>query len=248
MKNITRLFLLFSVSLMVMSSCSKMGGYNKYTLKTTIDSVSYIIGTDIGKDFKSRGMEASPEAMAKGISDAMTEGKELVIPEKDKMRIIMAFQGEMQKKMEAEKVKKSDENKKKAATFLADNRKKDGIKVTPSGLQYKVVVEGKGNSPKEYDTIVVHYKGKLIDGTEFDNSYSRQQPAKQPLSNFIPGWKEGIMLMKKGGKIELFIPPDLGYGDQGAGEVIPGGAVLLFEVELLDIIPGNPAAKTKPAK
>jgi FKBP-type peptidyl-prolyl cis-trans isomerase len=231
--------------LLSISSCKNKGGVDNYQLKTTIDSVSYIIGTDIGKDFKGRGIETVPEALAKGIKDALKDEKNLLIKDEAKMRIIMAFQQEMQKKMEGEKSKKAAENKKKSEAYLNENKNKQGVKVTPSGLQYKMIVEGKGKAPKTYDTIVVHYKGKLVDGTEFDNSYSRNQPAKQPLDAFIPGWKEGILLLKEGGKIELAIPPELAYGDQGAGDVIPGGSVLLFEVELLKVIPGNPNAKPK---
>ena len=126
-------------------------------------------------------------------------------------------------------------NKEEGIKFLQENAKKTGVKTTKSGLQYKVIKEGTGPSPKEADTVKVHYRGRLINGTEFDSSYSRGEPAVFPLNRVIKGWTEGLQLMKVGGKYELYIPPELAYGDKGAGSTIGPGATLIFEVELLGI-------------
>jgi FKBP-type peptidyl-prolyl cis-trans isomerase len=126
-------------------------------------------------------------------------------------------------------------NLEKGQTFLKENASKPGVKTTPSGLQYKVITEGNGKSPKATDTVLVHYKGTTIDGTEFDSSYKRNEPISFPLNGVIPGWTEGVQLMKEGGKVELFIPSNLAYGSQGAGGVIPPDSTLIFDIELLKV-------------
>jgi len=123
----------------------------------------------------------------------------------------------------------------KGQAFLKQNATKPGVKTTPSGLQYLVLEEGKGKSPKATDTVLVHYKGNLLDGTEFDSSYKRNEPISFPLNGVIPGWTEGVQLMKEGGKIRLFIPSNLAYGSRGAGGVIPPDATLVFDIELLKV-------------
>jgi FKBP-type peptidyl-prolyl cis-trans isomerase len=128
-----------------------------------------------------------------------------------------------------------EENKKAGMEFLAKNAKKDKVITTASGLQYQVLVEGKGASPKATDKVTVHYKGTLIDGTEFDSSYSHGAPVTFPLNGVIKGWTEGVQLMKEGAKYKFFIPSDLAYGEQGAGRAVPGNATLIFEVELLKV-------------
>jgi FKBP-type peptidyl-prolyl cis-trans isomerase len=119
--------------------------------------------------------------------------------------------------------------------FLKENASKPGVHTTPSGLQYKVVTEGHGKSPKATDTVLVHYRGTTIDGTEFDSSYKRNEPISFPLNGVIPGWTEGVQLMKEGGKIELFIPSNLAYGSRGAGGVIAPDSTLIFDIELLKV-------------
>jgi FKBP-type peptidyl-prolyl cis-trans isomerase FklB len=144
---------------------------------------------------------------------------------------MMAFQKEVMAK-QAEVAKK---NKAEGEAFLAENKKKEGVKTTPSGLQYKVIKPGKGKKPKSSDTVTVNYRGTLIDGTEFDSSYKRGQPATFQVSGVIPGWTEALQLMEEGAKWQLFIPSNLAYGERGAGGVIGPNATLIFEVELISI-------------
>jgi FKBP-type peptidyl-prolyl cis-trans isomerase FklB len=217
----------------IMGSCKK--GTKNTELKTNIDSISYLIGNDIGKDFKSRGIEINPDALARGYMDITDTTREVLIPEQEKMRIMSAFQQELQKKQMDEMMKKAEVNKKEGTAFLAQNKTKPGVKVTASGLQYKIITEGTGKTPIPTDSVTVNYKGTLVNGTVFDNSYDRGQPASFILNAVIPGWTEGLQLLKEGGKAELYIPSELGYGDRGAGNVIPGGSALIFEVELLKV-------------
>jgi FKBP-type peptidyl-prolyl cis-trans isomerase FklB len=146
----------------------------------------------------------------------------------DFQKTLMAKQAETMKIL-------SEKNKADGEKFLAENAKKEGVKVLPSGLQYKEITPGTGKSPKTADTVTTHYKGTLIDGTEFDSSYKRGQPATFPVSGVIPGWTEALQLMKEGAKWQLFVPPDLAYGERGAGQVIGPNATLIFEVELLAV-------------
>jgi FKBP-type peptidyl-prolyl cis-trans isomerase FkpA len=126
-------------------------------------------------------------------------------------------------------------NLEQGQAYLRANASKPGVKTTPSGLQYLVLEEGKGKSPKATDTVLVHYKGNLLDGTEFDSSYKRNEPISFPLNGVIPGWTEGVQLMKEGGKVRLFIPSNLAYGSRGAGGVIPPDSTLVFDIELLKV-------------
>jgi len=129
----------------------------------------------------------------------------------------------------------SSSNLTKGQTFLKENSSKPGVHTTPSGLQYKVITEGHGKSPKATDTVLVHYRGTTIDGVEFDSSYKRNEPISFPLNGVIPGWTEGVQLMKEGGKVQLFIPSNLAYGSQGAGGVIAPDSTLIFDIELLKV-------------
>jgi FKBP-type peptidyl-prolyl cis-trans isomerase len=229
----------------LLGSCSS--GTKNAKLKTNIDSISYLIGNDIAKDFKSRGIEINPDALARGFMDIADTTRELLIPDTEKTRIMTAFQQEMQKKQMDEMMQKAELNKKEGTVFLAQNKTKPGVKVTATGLQYKIITEGTGKTPTPTDSVTVHYKGSLLNGTVFDNSYDRGEPAKFVLNAVIPGWTEGLQLMKEGGKAELYIPAELGYGDRGAGNVIPGGSALIFEVELIKV-KAAPKETEKPKK
>ncbi|MBS1960423.1 MAG: FKBP-type peptidyl-prolyl cis-trans isomerase [Bdellovibrionales bacterium] len=191
--------------------------------------VSYAIGQQIGHQLKSENVDVDTKALSASIQDVIA-GKESRIS-MDEMRAAM------QKMQEGQSQKSSAEgvaNKEAGDKFLAANKSKTGVKTTASGLQYEVMTEGKGKSPKATDTVKVHYKGTLLDGKTFDSSYDRGEPVEFPLNGVIRGWTEGLQLMKVGGKTRFFIPADLAYGVQGRPG-IPPNSLLTFEVELLDI-------------
>ena len=203
------------------------------TLKTPKEKLSYIIGVQIGNDLKSQSMDVDPALVNKGLQDSMS-GNKLLIGDQEAKDVIAAFQKERATKMAEEKKKLGEKNKEEGAAFLAENKKKEGVKTLPSGLQYKVIKEGTGKTPKASDTTVVQYKGTLVNGTEFDSSYKRGEPATFPVSGVIKGWTEALQLMKEGSTWQIVVPAELAYGEQGAGPIGPN-AVLIFEVELISI-------------
>jgi FKBP-type peptidyl-prolyl cis-trans isomerase FklB len=208
--------------------------YAQDALKTDQEKLGYAIGMNIGLGMKQKNVEADLDQIVAGLK-ASYKGEEMLLSEQEMGEILTAYQQEMQQKMMAEAAAAATENTKLAEAFLTENGKKDGVKTLPSGLQYKVITEGSGASPKPESTVEVHYKGTLIDGTEFDSSYKRGEPASFPVGGVIPGWTEALQLMKEGGKWELAIPPALAYGERGAPPVIPPNSALVFEVELLKI-------------
>lgn len=226
-------------------SPSKMKAQSSVTLKTQGDSVSYAIGQNIYQNLTDPFLQMNFNVLIKSIQDAM-DGKSDMTKEKV-MEVLTALnkkgqerQAAMQKaeneKKKAEMVPIIEKNKKDGETFLTENKNKEGVKVTASGLQYKVLVSGTGPSPKDTSKVKVHYAGKLLDGKEFDSSYKRGEPAVFPLNQVIKGWTEALLLMHVGDKWELYIPYQLAYGEEGKGETIPPASVLIFEVELLDIV------------
>jgi len=204
------------------------------SLKSEKDKVSYIIGLDIGNNLKRQGADIDPDTLLKGLKDALSGNKPL-LSENEIREVTTAFRQEMATKQAEEKKKLAEKNKKEGEAFLDENKKKEGVKTLPSGLQYKVITEGSGRSPKESDTVTVNYKGNFVDGTEFDSSYKRGEPATFPANGVIKGWTEALPLMKEGAKWQLFIPSDLAYGETGAGNVIGPNTTLIFEVELISI-------------
>ncbi len=197
-------------------------------LKNALDSMSYAIGLLDGNFFKSQGIKnVNPAVLAKGFNDALG-GAPLMTPE----QADQCVRREMQKQA-AEKIKPTILEGEK---FLLANAKKAGVKTTPSGLQYEVLQEGTGAKPKDTNTVKVHYEGFLLNGMRFDSSKDRGQPAEFPLNQVIRGWTEGVQLMSVGSKYKFYIPYQLGYGEMGSGETIPGGSVLIFEVELIEIV------------
>ncbi|TAL25880.1 MAG: FKBP-type peptidyl-prolyl cis-trans isomerase [Nitrospirae bacterium] len=207
----------------------------KLELKTQKDKVSYSIGLDIGNNMKKQSIDINPEAFAKGLNDALSGGTPLMT-EKEIRDIMMTFQQEMVAKQLERSKGLGEKNKKEGEAFLAGNKKKERVATLPSGLQYKVIKEGSGKTPKATDTVTVNYRGTLIDGTEFDSSYKRGEAANFQVGSVIVGWTEALQLMKEGAKWELFIPAALAYGERGAGNAIGPNAVLIFEVELISIM------------
>jgi FKBP-type peptidyl-prolyl cis-trans isomerase FklB len=209
---------------------SQVNAQDNLVLKNQKDKMSYIIGMDIGNNLKKQSIDVEPNILAKGVKDALTGGKPL-LTEQEIRETMTAFQNEMRVKQEVVAKK----NKEQGDSFLAENKKKEGVKTLQSGLQYKVIKVGVGKKPKLNDYVTTHYRGTLIDGTEFDSSYKRGQPATFQVSGVIPGWTEALQLMETGAKWQLFIPSNLAYGERGAGGVIGPNATLIFEIELISI-------------
>jgi len=188
---------------------------------------SYALGMGFGSSLKNDGLYLDWKEFEKGIKDAFYGKEARFTGEEARQLYSSAINANFEKREAANRRAQSD--------FLEENMKKPGVTATESGLQYEVITEGNGPKPSADDTVRIHYKGTFIDGTEFDSSYSRGEPAELPLNGVIPGWTEGLRLMNKGGKYRLFIPAHLGYGERGAGR-IPPNSTLVFEVELLDIL------------
>jgi len=208
------------------------------TLDTPMSRISYTIGVNIGQDFKTQKMEVDADILLMGMKDSLA-GKELRLTDEEMVSEIQTFQQEMQAKMAAEMEGVAAKNLADGEAFLAENAKQEGVEVTESGLQYKVLEPGEGDSPEAADVATVHYRGTLIDGTQFDSSYDRGQPATFPVGGVIAGWTEALQLMKPGAKWQLTIPAELAYGERGAGQDIGPNATLLFDVELISVEKGS---------
>jgi len=215
----------------------------KATKLTEEQKLSYAMGLDLGSYFKGLGEDFDLKILQQGMVDSYNGRDALMTPE-EAAEVQQKFAARQQKKQIKKTVEMVTKNRQAAETFLAENKKKDGVKVTESGLQYKVIKEGKGKKPAVDDMVKVQYKGTLIDGTEFDSSYKRKEPAVFQVGQVITGWQEALQLMNVGSTFELYLPPDLAYGDRGAPPVIEPGSMLIFQVELLDI----PAKEGEPAK
>jgi len=203
--------------------------------KNKLDSASYAFGLAMASNLKSGGLEGlNYELLNKGLKDAFTDAKPLMTEQVSQTAINNIFESLAKVREEKEK-KKYEPQIKEGETFLAQNKTKPGIKTTPSGLQYEVLTEGTGVQPKATDKVTVHYKGTLLNGLEFDSSYKRNETASFGLNQVIPGWTEGVQLMKEGGKYRFFIPYQLAYGSRGAGQDIPPFSTLIFEIELIKV-------------
>jgi len=203
--------------------------------KSLKEKVSYAIGLNIGKSMKQDQVELDPDVLVRGIKDALTGAKPL-LTDAQIQEAMAGFQKKMQAKQAEARKASGDKAKKEGEDFLADNKKKEGVVTRPSGLQYKVIKKGTGNrNPKATDTVVTHYVGTLLDGTEFDSSIKRGEPAEFEVGGVIPGWTEALQLMKVGDKWQVFVPAHLAYGERGAGRAIGPNETLVFEVELIAI-------------
>lgn len=222
---------LFFMLLVVLAA---VPSFAQEALKTDQEKLGYAIGMNIGMNMKRQAIDADTDQIVAGLKDSLA-GEKTVLNEQEMAQILTAYQQQKQQKQMAEMAATAAENAKKAEAFLKENGAKEGVTTLPSGLQYRVITEGTGPSPTADSKVEVHYKGTLIDGTEFDSSYKRGEPASFPVGGVIPGWTEALQLMKEGAKWELAIPPALAYGERGAPPVIPPNSALIFEVELLKV-------------
>ncbi len=206
----------------------------KVELKTKMDTVAYIIGSGLGEQLKNDGLEINAEVMTYGLKVGMS-GEKLLFDKQQVQTIMTAFQTEMQTKKQEKMMAETANNKAAAEKFLAENKDKPGVVTLDNGCQYKILKSGTGRSPKATDEVKVHYHGTFMDGKVFDSSVDRGEPIKFPLDGVIKGWTETIPLMQVGDKWIIYIPSDMGYGPNG-NQGIPGNSLLIFEVELLEVI------------
>ena len=204
-------------------------------LKTDIEKTSYALGINIGQSLRQVPKQLDVEAVVQAISDVL-KGEKIALSQEDYAATMQAFQAEMQEAEKAAVDNAKAQNAAAQAAFLEENKGKEGVVTTDSGLQYKVLTEGDGPKPTAENTVRVHYTGTLLDGTVFDSSVQRGEPAEFGVGQVISGWTEALQLMNVGSKYQLYIPSELAYGDRGAGQAIAPGAMLQFEVELLDIV------------
>ncbi|SEG78406.1 FKBP-type peptidyl-prolyl cis-trans isomerase [Marinobacterium lutimaris] len=209
-------------------------------LSTDQEKLSYSLGLILGQKLKLDIEDLDIDAFRSGVETVYSE-EEPLLTQEEMGAVMQSFQQQKMQEQQAAMAKLADDNKAAGEAFMTENGKKDGVVTTDSGLQYEELTEGEGASPNEEDTVKVHYRGTLIDGTEFDSSYARDKPVSFPLNGVIPGWTEGLQLMKEGGKARLVIPSDLAYGPGGMGNAIGPNETLVFEVELLEINPESDA-------
>jgi FKBP-type peptidyl-prolyl cis-trans isomerase len=202
-------------------------------LKTDKEKESYAMGMNFGTGLHRNGMTLDPALVARGMRDAMNGGKTALTEEQAKAAMTL-LQNDVRQKIQAKAQESAAPNRKAGEAFLAENKTKEGVVTLPSGLEYKIMTQGNGPKPTASDTVTCNYRGTLIDGTEFDSSYKRGEPASFPVNGVIKGWTEALQLMPVGSKWQLFIPADLAYGDSGRPGISPGDT-LIFEVELISI-------------
>ncbi len=240
MKNpVTRIAAFMALALLVAASAHALDRA-KYSrdgnpLKSDMDRASYGIGMSLGEDFKVRDMEMNPDLIAMGIRDVL-EGNETLLSQDEALAALQQLQTLIVAKQQEALARMAEKNKAAGEAFLADNGKREGVVTTASGLQYEVLVAGTGQTPKPEDQVTVDYLGTFIDGTEFDSSYKRGEPAGFSVNGIIPGWTEALQLMKEGAKWKLYVPAELAYGVKGAPPLIEPNSTLIFEVELKEIV------------
>jgi FKBP-type peptidyl-prolyl cis-trans isomerase FklB len=216
------------------------------SLTTTKEKASYAIGMNLGGGLHRQNVDVDSAALVQGLKDTLS-GNKTLLTEEEARAALMQLQSEMQAKMQAKQTAEGEANKKEGDAFLAANKTKEGVVTLPSGLQYKILTAGSGPKPTATDSVVCNYKGTLINGTEFDSSYKRGEPATFPVTGVIKGWTEALQLMPVGSKWQLFVPADLGYGPRGTpGGPIGPNSTLIFEVELISIKEKPPAPDKVP--
>lgn len=226
--------LIVAISLLIAAiGCSQTTSDTNLPISSNVDSVSYSIGQDIGKNFKRQDIEIDPKIMLQGIVDAMADTSMLTDVEIQK--VMTNFQVAMREKQQNKMKEASEKNKAEAVAFFAENKNKEGVITLESGLQYKVLKSGDGKTPKLSSSVEAHYAGRLIDGTEFDSSYKRGKPQPFKVTGVIKGWTEILQLMKEGDKWEVYVPAELAYGERGSGPTIGPNAALIFEMELISV-------------
>lgn len=229
------MYRLLAAALVVgLAGCQSTGDKN-VSLETAKDKISYSIGLSVGKSLSKDSLEINHDAFLRGVKDATADSAHRLLTDAEIQQVMMAFQDSINTKRSERARAAAEKGLKEGEAFLADNAKKPGVVTLPSGLQYRVLTEGKGKRPTETSTVTTNYAGRLIDGTEFDSSFKRGQPATFPCNGVIRGWTEALLLMREGSKWEIFVPPSLGYGETGAGGVIPPNATLMFEIELISV-------------
>ncbi|MBT33726.1 MAG: peptidylprolyl isomerase [Thalassobius sp.] len=236
--NFNRIFIAALLISGITVSCNNMGGAGgNVSINSSMDSVSYSAGVSIGNNLKPQTEKDSLniDALLAGLSDVLKGSSDLKLTEEQCNQILQTYSMRKQQEMVAATQKEATTNLEKGQAFLAENGKKDGVTTTESGLQYEVITEGSGPSPKATDQVTVHYHGTTIDGTVFDSSVDRGEPASFPLNGVIKGWTEGLQLMKTGAKYKFYIPANLAYGSQRRSEEIGPNETLIFEVELLSV-------------
>lgn len=203
-------------------------------LKDQKDKMSYSVGVDIGNSLKNLPVSVNLDLVVRGINDVLSASK-FLMTEQEIQETMTVLQKELMARYTEQMKVIGEKNKKEGELFLDANKKKEGVIILPSGVQYRVLKAGTGKTPTDDDTVTVHYRGILTDRTEFDNSYRRGQPATFAIKGIVPGWREALKLMQEGAKWEICIPPNLAYGERGVGSQIGPNATLIFEVELISI-------------
>jgi FKBP-type peptidyl-prolyl cis-trans isomerase FklB len=236
----------YGVSLwMVLALCVGGQAAESEELPDQISKVSYGIGMNLGRQWRQQEVPINVDLLMRGLKDAM-EGNPTLMTDEEMQTTLMSYQTQHRARMEEKRKQQAQQNLAAGDTFLAENKTKPGVVTLPSGLQYKILSEGQGDSPKAHDQVTVNYRGTLIDGTEFDSSYKRGTPASFAVNGVIKGWTEALQLMKPGAKWELYIPSALAYGERGGGPLIGPNSTLIFEVELISIKPQEPPPAPEP--
>ncbi|MEZ4598522.1 MAG: FKBP-type peptidyl-prolyl cis-trans isomerase [Syntrophotaleaceae bacterium] len=203
-------------------------------LNTLGDRVGYGIGLRLGQDFRGRQLDIDPAIVLRGLQDGLTDSKPL-LSDQEIQEALNQLQQELSERQRQTRVDEAERNLQEGREFLVRKGKEAGVEKLPSGLHYQVLRQGEGEGPGPSDRVKVHYRGLFTDGREFDSSYARNQPVTFPVSGVIPGWQEALLNMKQGGHWRIFLPPELAYGEQGAGSTIGPNEVLVYEIELLEI-------------